>query len=116
MISLNANLSTTNSGEGSEIMRLADRKVIMDIWAEISGKASTQSWVMPVRRANVMLKHVNGCKEISSGRLLFLVMVFTSRIIDFMKGKYRANILYNNSFYFVKSIISPGNKRNVLTS
>jgi len=76
-------------------MRLADRKVIMDIWVEISGKASTESWVMRVRRANVMLRHVNGCKEISSGRLLFLVMVFASRIIDFMKGKYRPNILYN---------------------
>jgi len=87
VITLNTNLNTMSSGEGLESTRLADRKVIMDIWAGIFGKASTQSWVIRVRRANVVLKYVKCCKEISSGRLLFLIMVFTSRIIDFMKGK-----------------------------
>jgi len=86
VITLNANLNITNSGEGLDSMRLAGRKVIMAIWAGIFGKASTKSWVIRVRRANVVLKYVNCCKEISSGRLLFLIMVFNSIIIDFMKG------------------------------
>jgi hypothetical protein len=91
IITLNANLNTTNSGEGLESMRLADRRVIMDIWAAIFGKDFTQSCGVinndKVRRASVMLKHVNCCEEISSGRLPFVIMVFTSRIIDFMKVK-----------------------------
>jgi hypothetical protein len=44
IITLNANLNTTNSGEGIPSARLADRKVVMDIREEIFGKASAQSW------------------------------------------------------------------------
>jgi hypothetical protein len=54
IITLKANSNTTNNGEGLEGKRLADGKVIVDIWAEISEKASTQSWVIRVRRANVV--------------------------------------------------------------
>jgi len=85
VITLNANLNTANIREGLESVGLAGRKAIMDIWAGIFGKASTQPWVIPVRTENVVLKYVNCCKEISRGRLLFLFPVFTSRVIDFVK-------------------------------
>jgi hypothetical protein len=36
----------TNSGEGLRSMRLADRKVVMEVRVEICGKTSTQSWAI----------------------------------------------------------------------
>ena len=58
VITLNANLNTTDNGEGLESMRLADGTVIIVIWAGIFGKACTQWWVIGVRTANVALEHV----------------------------------------------------------
>jgi hypothetical protein len=108
IINLNAKLNTTKSGGTLKSMILPpegdNRYLGGNMWKGVCAVVCVIR-NYKVRRAKVILNYVNCCDEISCGRLLFLFMVFTSRIIYFMKVKNIHELFYIKIiFHLMKSI------------